>query len=75
MKISTVMATDDYAEFPAIAAALLAIEQAGDAGAASTARDALRRAELERDIALGFTDLWGQWEHEQAAAMGLLVQP
>jgi uncharacterized metal-binding protein len=36
------------------------------------ARSMLRRAELQRDIALGFTDLWTQAERESAAMLGLI---
>lgn len=69
---SQIVANDDWAAFPAIAAALAALDSATDAAARDAAREALRRAELERDIALGFTDMWGDWERGQAAAFGLI---
>lgn len=69
---SQAIATDDYAAFPAVAAALDQIEKARDSAQLSTARDALRKAELQRDIARGFCDLWSQFERDQAQALGLL---
>lgn len=66
------IALDDWAEFPAIAAALDAMESATSAQEKSAAIDQLRKAELQRDIALNLTDMWGNWEHEQAAKLGLL---
>lgn len=71
MNASQIVASDDYASFPAIAAALDAIEQADSREALAMARNALRKAELQRDIAMGFTDLWSQWERDQAMALGL----
>lgn len=72
MKPSQIVATDDYADFPAIAAAMAAIENAVNPEQLSAARDALRKAELERDIAKGFTDLWEPWEREHARKLGLI---
>lgn len=72
MTYNKAVANDDYADFPAVAAALDAISSAGNAQELSAARDQLRKAELQRDIALGFTGLWGQWERDQSATMGLL---
>jgi len=72
MNAAAIIASDSWAEFPAIAAALAAIEQSDSAAAKSAARDALRKAELQRDIALGFTDLWSTAEREAAAALGLI---
>ena len=72
MKASQIIETDDYASFPAIAEAMGAIERADSREALGAARDALRKAELQRDIALGFTDLWGDYERELAAAFSLI---
>lgn len=69
---SQIVASDDYSSFPAIAAALAALDSATDAAARDDAREALLRAELQRDIALGFTDLWSEGERERAAAFGLI---
>lgn len=73
-KTSLIQALQDieYSAFPAIAVALDDIRRATNAVALRAARDALRRAELERDIALGFTDMWTQWEREHAFALGLI---
>jgi len=62
----------DYASHPAVSAALKAIETAVSPESLSAARDMLRKAELQRDIDMGFTDLWNQWEREQAIKLGLL---
>ena len=72
MNASQAIAGDDYAAFPAIAAALNAIEQAASREQLSAARDGLRKAELQRDIALGFTDLWDDWERDQARKFNLI---
>lgn len=72
MKPSKIIALDDWADFPAIAAALDAMESATNAQERDAAQDQLRKAELQRDIALNLTDMWGDWEHEQAAKLGLL---
>lgn len=72
MKASQIIATDDYGSFPAIAEAMAAIERAHSREALGAARDALRKAELQRDITLGFTDLWEDYERELAAAFGLI---
>jgi len=69
---SQIVASDDYASFPAIAAALADLDKATNPAERDAARDALRRGELERDIALGFTDLWSAAERERAHALGLI---
>lgn len=66
------IALDDWADFPAIAAALDARESATNAQERDAAIDQLRKAELQRDIALNLTDMWGDWEREQAAKLGLI---
>ena len=38
----------------------------------SCARGTLGRAELQRDIALGFTDLWTESERDRASMLGLI---
>lgn len=72
MRPSEIVRTDDYANFPAIAAALEAIEQATCQQELSAARDALRKAELQRDIAIGLTDMWSDWERQKAEQLGLI---
>ena len=72
MNPSQIIARDDWAQFPAIAAALNAIERATNPTQLSAARDALRKAELRHDVAQGLTDLWNDWEREAALAMGLV---
>jgi hypothetical protein len=72
MSPAKIIALDDWAEFPAIAAALDAMESATNAQEKSAAIDQLRKAELERDIALGLTDLWDDWNREQAVKLGLI---
>lgn len=71
MKPSDIIA-NDWADFPAIAAALDLIESATNAAEKLAGQEALRKAELQRDIALGLTDMWNDWEREAARAMGLV---
>ncbi len=61
-----------YSDHPAIAAAFKAIDAAATKEADGAARDQLRKAELQRDIDLGFTDLWTDWESEKARELGLI---
>lgn len=72
MTAAQAIASDDWADYPAIAAALDQLEQATNPQERSNAQDALRRAELERDLAMGFDDMWGDWEREQAHKLGLI---
>ena len=72
MSAAQAIANDDWATFPAIAAAIDAMERATSRAEYSAAQDELRKAELQRAIALGLTDLWDDWEIEQAQALGLL---
>ena len=72
MTPSQAIACDDWAEFPAIAAALDLLDNAKSAQERSDAQDALFRAELERDVAIGLTDLWNDWQREQAIKLGLI---
>jgi hypothetical protein len=67
-----VVSNDDWAQSPAISAALDAIERADSPANLSAARDQLRKAELERDISLNLQDLWGDYEWSAARAFGLI---
>ncbi|WP_417615260.1 hypothetical protein [Parasphingorhabdus sp.] len=64
----------DYASYPAVAKALDALEKADSLESKNAARDMLRKAELQRDIDRGFTDLWDQWERQHAIELGLIAE-
>lgn len=61
-----------YSSHPAIAAAFVAINSATSQAELSAARDQLRKAELQRDIDLNFTEMWTAGERESAVKFGLV---
>lgn len=68
--------TQERESYPPLAAAYALLDQASNASEVSAARDAIYKAELQRDIEQGFTDLWDEFgesrKWEQARAFGLL---
>jgi hypothetical protein len=72
MTAAQAIASDDWADYPAIAAALDQLDKATNPQERGAAQDALRRAELERALALGFDDMWSDWEREEAHNLGLI---